>query len=226
MLDPKRFRHRGGYKLFKPLYYQAGKIREIQVNLLLLTNPDPTINEFSSFIQWLREEERYAIKKFIREVKKFREAELEEGDKAIQKICNGSSTFKLRSKTMAFVKNKAGLVISVKSEEPGEKEIHQIRKHLKTMSAITALVYSIKPVRKLDVIITALNKTEMMIGEWHDRVVLTGAIDRFLLKTKPEINEEQISLNRLRQEVADYNQNLVRQFMPEVNSIVQSVLTV
>jgi CHAD domain-containing protein len=225
ILDPKAFKLRSGYKLFRPLYRQAGKIREIQVNYLLLANPQTPEVEHDSFMLWLNEEERQAIKRFLHLVKKFRDTELAATDKVIQKICHSSSIFKLRSKITAYIKSKAEKVSVLQSEEPGDKEIHKIRQNLKSMSTITTLVYSIKPIKQLDLVITALNKTEMMIGDWHDRVVLKDAIDRFLEGGTLIPEEELSSLNRLKQELLDYNLNLVQHFMPEVITIVESLLT-
>ena len=92
------------------------------------------------------------------------------------------------------------------------------------MSAITTLVYSIKPGKQLDVIISALNKTEMMIGDWHDRVVLREAIERFLNGNTVVPEEELKALNQLKQALTDQSQNLVQHFMPEVNAIAESIL--
>jgi len=225
MLDPAAFKHQGGYKIFRPLYRQAGKIREIQVNYLLLTNPHPLVVEYDLFMHWLREEERHAIQKFLQLVKKFRESELSVTDKRIQMICHSSSIRKVRLKTEAYIKGKAERVNDLQSEEHGEKEIHVIRQQLKAMSAIITLVYSIKPGKKLDLVLTALNKTEMMIGDWHDRVVLKDAIERFLKENNLDSKEERIALNMLKLGLIDYNLNLVQHFMPEVSTIVRSVLT-
>ena len=224
MVDPAVFRHRGGYKLFRPLYRQAGKIREIQVNYLLLTNPQPLDAAYDSFVVWRMEEERQATKRFLFLVKKFKEAELSSTDKVIEKICRSSSIFKLRSKTEAYIKEKAVQVKVLQSGQPGDKEIHKIRQHLKAMSTITTLVYSIKPGKHLDMIITSLNKTEMMIGDWHDRVVLKDAIERFLAGNTLVSGEELAALTALKQGLINYNLNLVNHFMPEVVAVVESVL--
>jgi CHAD domain-containing protein len=224
MLAPEIFKKQGGYRLFRPLYRQAGKIREIQVNYLLLTSSQPLENQYHSFTQWLREEEQQSVKKFIQLIKKFREKELTETDKVIQKICRSSSIFKLRSKTKAYALRKAVIIQYLQTTKPGDKEIHRIRQNLKEMSAITTLVYSIKPGKQLDVIISALNKTEMMIGDWHDRLVLNEAIDRFL-KGNPVVREEEMNaLTALKQALIDKKLNLVQNFMPEVSGIVASIL--
>ena len=226
MLEPTVFKHQGGYKLFRPLYRQAGKIREIQVNYLLLANPQPLAVDYNSFIQWLREEERHAISKFLQMVKKFKEAELADTDKMIEKLCHRSSIFKLRTKTIAYIREKAEQVKDLQSNGPDEDEIHKIRKILKAMATISTLVYSVKSGKWLDQVITSLNKTEMMIGDWHDRVVLKTAIERFLKENnnvpEPELN----SLNLLKQTLTDHNLNLVQHFMPEVSAIVETVQTI
>jgi CHAD domain-containing protein len=228
MVAPSAFKHQGGYKLFRPLYRQAGKIREIQVNYLLLNAQQPPDADYTSFVLWLRDEERRAIYKYLQLVKKFRESELTDTEKLIQKICHSSSIFKLRSKTEAYIKSKAAIVKDLQLSEPGDKEIHKIRQQLKSMSTIATLVYSIKPGKHLDLLVTSFNKTEMMIGDWHDRVVLKEAIERFLSGNTLDLTEssaELNSLNLLKQGLIDYNLNLVQHFMPEVNGIVEAILT-
>ncbi|MFZ4520282.1 MAG: CHAD domain-containing protein [Bacteroidales bacterium] len=226
MLDPAIFKSQGGYKLFRPLYRQAGKIREIQVNYLLLANQQPEADEYSSFFLWLREEERRAIQKFLSLVKKFRESELAGTEKTIEKICHKSSIFKLRAKTIAYIRARAEEVRGLLLKEPNDEEIHKIRKVLKAMATISTLVYSVKSGKWLDQVITSLNKTEMMIGDWHDRVVLINAVDRFLSKNAILPEPEVLSLTNLKQTLIDQNLNLVQHFMPEVSKIVNTVLTI
>lgn len=224
MLDPAAFRHKGGYKLFRPLYRQAGKIREIQVNYLLLGDPQHTGVEYDSFLRWLRDEERQAVQKFLQLVKKFREPELTATENRIEKICQSSSIIKLRSKTRAYLKTRAVKVSELLAGEPGDKEIHTIRQRLKAMSTIATLVQSIKPGKQLDQVISALNKTEMMIGDWHDRVVLKAAIVRFLDSGTRYSEEELHALNNLKTGLTDYNLNLAMHFMPEVQMVIKELL--
>ena len=224
MLDPTVFKHQGGYKLFRPLYRQAGKIREIQVNYLLLENPQPLETGYNSFNQWQREEAQKAVQKFLQMVKKFKEAELTDTDKMIEKICHRNSIFKLRTKTIAYIREKAEKIKDLQLNEPDEDDIHKIRKTLKAMATISTLVYSVKSGKWLDKVITALNKTEMMIGDWHDREVLKKAIERFM-KEKNTVPEPELnSLILLKQKLTDYNLNLIKHFMPEVSSIVAIIL--
>lgn len=224
MLDPDAFKKKGGYKLFRPLYRQAGKVREIQVHYLLLADEKTTVATHAGFIHWLKKEERRAIYKFLQLKKEFRESDLKATDKVIHNICHSSSIFKLRSKTSEYLKRKAEKILEIQPAEASDKEIHGIRRHLKAMSAITTLVYSIKPVIKLDLIISSLNKTEMMIGDWHDRVVLKEAIDRYLQGNNPDSEVELNSLIFLKKTLNDYNQNLFQHFIPEVITFVEGIV--
>ena len=223
MLDPRVFRNQPGYKLFRPLYRQAGKIREMQVNSALLAQHDPLGTGYNYFKTWLREEEQRAVQGFLRAVKKFSEPELKKTDRVVRKICYSGSKFNLLSKTESLIISKTRIMKDLQSGEPGDREIHRIRQNLKEISTITTLVYSIKPVKQLDLIITALNRTEMMIGDWHDRLVLKEDIDRFLKTTTIDIKEELNALNRLKQTLIDFNQKLIRHFMPEVFEITEKV---
>jgi uncharacterized protein (UPF0216 family) len=225
MLDPDAFKKKGGFKLFRPLYRQAGKVRDIQVNYLLLADEKTTVAAPDGFIHWLKKEERHAIHKFLQLEKEFRNSDLKATDKVIQKICHSSSIFKLRSKTGEYIKRKADKILEVQSAELNDKDIHKIRRHLKAMSAIATLVYSIKPVNKLDLVVSALNKTEMMIGDWNDRVVLKEAVERYLSRNNPDSKEEFNSLILLNQTLIGYNHNLVQHFMPEVSTIVEGILS-
>jgi len=224
LLDPAAFGQQPGYGLFRPLFRKAGKIREIQVNAALLAELDPRGADHPLFQSWLREEEQVAVQQFLRSVKKFREQELKKTNKIVEKICFSGSKFNLRYKTEDFIKNKIKLIKKLQSGETGDREIHKIRQHLKTISTLTTLVYAIKPGRHLDLVISALNKTEMMIGDWHDRLVLIETVNRYRKGNASIKKEELASLDRLKKELTNYNSNLAQHFMPEVTAIVQAVL--
>ena len=224
LIDPDAFRQQPGYTLFRPLFRQAGKIREAQVSSALMAQFRSAGAECRCFASWLREGELQAVQKFLLSVQKFREKELKKTERVVRKICYSRSKLNLISKTGAFVISRIRIVKELQSGVIGDKEIHRIRQHLKNLSTITSLVYSLKPARRLDTLNTALNKTEMMIGEWHDRVVLKESIEKFIGTATFDLNEELDPLNRLIRDLNDYKENLVMQFMPVVNAIVSSVI--
>jgi CHAD domain-containing protein len=226
MLEKPESGYESWYRFFRPLYRQAGKIREIQVDYIMLGQLDSHAEDFQSFLHWLKRREQVAIRKFIYLVKKIEEDKLKHIEKAIFNLCQGrgGSISSIRSKTGEFIMQNAILTRKLQADKPGDDEIHRIRKLLKEMSIVATLVYSLKPGKGLDQIVTGLNKTEMMIGDWHDRVVLKEAIEKFLSENAPPEEKELASLNQLKQNLQDQCQNLVIHFMPEVDKILQVIL--
>ena len=225
MLGIKEYSYVRWYKLFRPQYRQAGKLREIQVNYLILTQNERYEQEFRSFLAWLGEKELRSVKKFIQLAKKIKTSELMLLEKTIFKFCQSSSISGLRSKTKEFIRRKANKVQKLQSCNTGNEELHQIRIHLKTMSAILTTINTIKSGRELGEVLSSLNKTEMMFGDWHDRIVLKEAIEKFLA-SKPELAEDElIAINKLKNELIDQSRNLVDHFMPEIDVIVGKILT-
>ena len=225
MLDITEFSYKRWYRFFRPQYKQAGKIREIQVHYRILAQYESYETDFESFLKWLNEKERRSVKKFIQEVKKINEPEIMVLENTIFKFCQSSSISSLRSKTEDFLKQKALQVQKLLSGNPGNEQLHEIRIHLKTMATIGTLVYSIKPGRKLEQVLSALNKTDMMFGDWHDRVVLKETIEKFLSEEPAMADAEMFTINQLKQTLNDQSENLVDHFMPEVAVIVEEILT-
>jgi hypothetical protein len=210
-------------KLFKPLFRSAGQIREIQVNYLLLETAALREHVPAEFTRWLRHEEQSATRKFIKTIKKFDEEELQALEKEVRKICTGSALHKYRSKSRKFLEKHKNTMDRILAMELTDKSMHEVRKLLKAMSTISSIVYSLKPATDLDRIISAINKTEMLIGEWHDRVVLEAAIDRFLAMNVLEPGAPGASMARLKEEVVAQKLNYVQHFLPEVRMVIKTV---
>jgi CHAD domain-containing protein len=224
MADHHAFRQVAAFTLFNPLYRAAGKIREIQVTCLMLPHFQQDPNDFYPFSKWLKERERVQTLKFIREVKRFNEKKLRETEKGIGKICDSNSVSKLKSKTIAFIRAKAQSVREILAGEQGEEDLHTIRKNLKAMSTIATLVYSVRGGKRLEMIISGLNRTEMMIGDWHDRVVLKDLLDQYKEKNKHLDETELLSLDRLYEATLGQSRNLVLHFIPEVDRVIRFIL--
>ncbi len=223
LLEPDSRWQRKRGRIFRPLFRSAGKIREIQVNYLLLETPALRDLVPAEFTRWLRHEEQSATRKFIKTIKKFDDGELEELEKEVRKICTGSSLRKYRSKSRKFLEKHKNAMARLLATELTDKSIHEVRKILKAMSTISSIVYSLKPAEDLDRIISAMNKTEMLIGEWHDRVVLEAAIDRFMAMNVIEPGAPGESMACLKEEVVAQKLNYVQHFLPEVRMVIAIV---
>jgi CHAD domain-containing protein len=111
------------------------------------------------------------------------------------------------------------------TEDPDDKHLHKIRQNLKIMSTIATIVYSFKPGKHLDQVITALNKTEMMIGDWHDRIVLRDSVDRFMKESESVAPSDVELLSRMKESLDQQCRKLVQHFIPEVALVLEIVLS-
>jgi CHAD domain-containing protein len=224
LMKPEAFKRQVKYRLFVDLFKLSGRIREIQVHLIFLAKPKYKKTDFSSFINFLKEQESQATRDFLLAIKNFNDKELKSTEKEIRKICLDIPVNKLSGKSEEFIKRRAKKIEILLSEDPGTANVHKIRKHLKAMSTVSSLVSTINPDEKLALIITGLNKTEMMIGEWHDKIVLSEAIDLYH-KNREEIAEEGlILLNNLQQSLMDENQTLLKRLLPEARKVAELIL--
>jgi CHAD domain-containing protein len=219
MVEPGLFKKQKHFKLFTNLFKLAGKIREIQVHLIFLSKPKYKKTDFVSFINFLKEQENQATKNFLLAIKDFNDKELKSTEKEIKKICLDIAVNKLSRKSADFIRSRAMKIQGLQTEEADVEKVHKIRKHLKAMSTVSTLVSTINPDEKLDLIINGLDKSEVMIGNWHDNIVLSGAIDLYLQNREETSEDSLISLIDLRQSLMDDNQNLLRRLLPEVSKV-------
>jgi len=224
MMQPDVFKKQVRFNHFINLFKLSGRIREIQVHLIFLAKPKFKKTDFSSFITFLKEQEILATKNFLLAIKHFNDKELKSAEKEIRKICLDIPVNKLSRKSEDLIRKRVKKIQSLLSEEPDDKNVHKIRKHLKAMSTVSTLVSTIKPDEKLELIIRGLNTTEMMIGEWHDKIVLSDAIDLYMKNRKETPEDSLTPLNSLRQSLMDDNQDLLQRLLPEARKVVELIL--
>jgi len=206
------------------LFKLSGRIREIQVHLIFLSKPEFKKTDFASFITFLKEQESKATRNFLLAIKDFNDKELKSTEKEIRKICLDIPAKKLSRKSEKFTRKKAKKIQCLHTEDPSIENVHKIRKHLKAMSTVSGLIFTIDPNEKLELIIKGLDKTEVMIGKWHDNIVLNKTIDLYLKNRKESQEDNLITLIKLRQSLIDDNDNLLKQLMPDVSNIIQLIL--
>jgi CHAD domain-containing protein len=224
MIRPDLFKKKLQYNLFKNLFKLSGRIREIQVHMIFLSKPKFKKTDFVSFIAFLKEQENQATRNFLMAIKGFNDKALKSTEKKIRKICLDIPARKLSQKSEEFIRKKAGNIQRLLNEDAGIENVHKIRKHLKAMSTVTTLVSTVRHNEKLELIISGLNKTEVMIGEWHDKIVLTDIIDLYM-KNRAETSEENLMpLQSLHQTLMDENHNLLKRLLPEAGKVVNLIL--
>jgi len=167
-------------KIFKKLYRSSGRIREIQVNILLLTRAEFAGYDMTLFNNDLLMQEKKMTLEFLKVIRKFDEQKLSRIEKRIKKEVSKITSVTLQKKIKRYIHSKITLIQELLEKGNCEENVHKVRQHIKELSTVLSLVFAIKVSDNLEMVINRLNMSEMMIGDWHDRVILADSMRTFL----------------------------------------------
>jgi len=174
----------GARRLFKDLFNKAGIIREIQLILLFLekkNDPDPVLFEFN---EWLLKKNQIQIRQYLKSVTNFDRHKLKDLTRSVKKLFNRVSKKQIIINSWEMIQRSSFRVKYLLTgwNDPGN--IHLIRQNIKAMAAVANQVSQFAPMTGLNQLRLDLTRTEIAIGEWHDRVVIINTMERFM-KTTP-----------------------------------------
>jgi CHAD domain-containing protein len=206
-------------RFIKKLYQVSGKIREIQVNMMLLSRPEYAVVDLILFKIELLTQEKERTREFLQAIRKFKEKKLIKAETTIKKAIYEITPMLMQKKINRYIRTKMRLINTLFEKGHDNQNLHKIRQHLKELAAVLTLVVSVKSTRKVEQAIDGLNKTEMMIGDWHDKEVLADSIEIYL-EEATDITESQ------RVPVRDFHHQLIESNRTQIESIIQDVRTI
>ena len=206
-------------RFIKKLYQVSGRIREIQVNMMLLSRPEYAVVDLILFKIDLLTQEKERTREFLQAIRKFKEKKLIKAEATIKKAIYEITPLSMQKKINRYIRTKMRLINTLFEKGHDNQNLHKIRQHLKELAAVLTLVVSVKSTRKVEQAIDGLNKTEMMIGDWHDKVVLADSIEIYL-EEATDITESQ------RVPVRDFHHQLIESNRTQIESIIQDVRTI
>jgi CHAD domain-containing protein len=210
----KKEKDPGYERLFKKLYNASGRIREIQVNQLLLTRPEFASADLAAYKLDLLLQEKERTREFLQVIRKFDEKILAKVEVEIRKEVYEITPRALQKKTNRYILTKTALIRNLFEKGNDEKNVHKLRQHIKELSTVLTFVFKIKPSGKLERAIEGLNKSEMMIGDWHDNVVLADSFEKFL-KNSADQAESRLA------PVREFHHLLTEEKRKQIDSIIQ-----
>ena len=176
-------------RLFRPVFKQAGKIREAQMNLSLLELYPVDMEWLKSYKAYLIKEQRKNTESFISVVIGFDEQRLKSIDNAVKKYCKEIEKDQLIKRSEEFIEGKAEILKFLSANYGDPENVHKIRQELKMLGAIGSLLLMVQPDPRMDDLLVRVNITEVMIGEWHDHIIFLQSLDQFR-KTAPALSNE------------------------------------
>jgi len=219
MLNPEKFSQES-FDVFRKLFSFSGKIRELQVNQMVILRFGPETKGRRLFIRYLRARENKLSKQFMGIVQDFDEKKLKKSERSLKKLCGEIKISTLKARTEKFILKKGKRIKLLRNYPSNPEHIHEIRKHLKSMVTILSLVSLVFRDDKQKAILEGLTQTEILIGNWHDNQVLMEDIANFLRKRKTLDKEYQMHLQLLGIKILKSNQELLNSLFPEMEHVL------
>ena len=219
MLNPEKFSQES-FDVFRELFSFSGKIRELQVNQMVILRYGPETKGRALFIRYLRARENKLSKQFMGIVQDFDEKKLKKSERSLKKLCREIKISTLKARTEKFILKKGKRIKLLRNYPSNPEHIHEIRKHLKAMVTILSLVSLVFRDDKQKAILEGLTQTEILIGNWHDNQVLMEDIERFLHKRNTLDKEYQLHLQLLRIKILKSNSELLNSLFPEMEYVL------
>jgi hypothetical protein len=186
-------------RLFKP----AGKIRESQVNMLLLKKIESEKKMTRHYTLSQKRNVKKYRKDFDKQIQDFSPKELKRTRQIIKNYCKVFTRNQIINKSKEFVQERQGIIRDLLMQKDNIDAIHKIRITLKEISAILGLLVELEVEELKPETLIELKQYEDDIGLWHDYVILRESIDKFLNRTAYEDIEKRLELSLLIEDIRD-----------------------
>jgi CHAD domain-containing protein len=169
------------YKILRGLFGHAGRLRELNVNLILLERHATGAPGENEFRLYLEQEERVSSRKFLHAIRAFDEKQILIKEKDIGKFLDGISGKNFSGNVDKFIRKKSDKILGYLPGIHNPVILHKIRISLKSISSILEILRqcSNKPDKTEQALLSEITGAEVLIGVWHDHMVFFDAIHVF-----------------------------------------------
>jgi CHAD domain-containing protein len=177
-LSGKKFKRKKSVKFFSPVFKRAGKIRSATLHIRLLSKYRS--KGILAFKAQLKNKEKEAENDFLSELTEFDEKKFEK----LHRLC--LRYFKKQNSTAVIRRSKSyvdRLMLAIRmdmTELHNDEALHDIRKKLKDIKTITALLEDLSPENGAAEAYKKISALEEPIGKWHDTVSLMEELEKFM----------------------------------------------
>lgn len=198
-------------KTIDKLFSKAGKLREIQVNILLIKNYHNIIPK--DFIKYLEKQEKVKSKRLKKTLENFKKQKFKKECGEIETFIKSLPGNDISAKCEDFISLKINIIRELKDDFTSIENIHEIRKAIRSISSIVDLLIDLNSNEKLKQEQYNLKASQDLIGQWHDRVILLTSIDKYEAKKEGKVE-------KLRDQINSENQDLIKKIQIEVDKLL------
>ncbi len=163
--------------ILSPIFKQAGLVREIQLNLKLISGR--RLVYIHPYRYFLNEQKKRAIRKLITELKGFDHEKFKELNVALFERLKSLSEEQISNQIYAFRLKRLSKVMELLEAVHDDDVLHKIRTQIKRTGDILSLTRKSKMSEGLKSLRKTIKTLDNNIGSWHDNKVLIDSIEHF-----------------------------------------------
>jgi len=176
-LSREKIRSKRLFKLISPVFGNAGDIRTTTLNLKLTKNSRSKL--VLKFQEHLKKQNKKAEDEFLKTLKDFDKKKFNKYTETNHSILKKLNAKEVQQKTIDQLNKALEEVRTSFSETESDKDLHEIRKQIKTIKNLGIILKDMDSVNPFS---KSLEKTDLLykkIGDWHDSVMLVDDLEDF-----------------------------------------------
>ncbi|MCW8826758.1 MAG: CHAD domain-containing protein [Gammaproteobacteria bacterium] len=179
------FQKKAHFTLFSKLFNCAGELREIQVNRALLTileleesyPEEITQLAVQHYKDHLSSKAEKSVSRFNRTLSNFNFRRLKKLNRELNEKITGLDDELIVDKANQFIEKQIEKIVRLRPLIDGDRELHKVRKHLKSITEIYRLLIELFADEDLKKRVERFKLLGRLIGEWHDLTVLISSMN-------------------------------------------------
>lgn len=222
LLFPTDFKSKSGYNPLKAIFKNAGKTREMQVNMTISGHYKLNQQLRKEYNQFLKKQEEFFKRKLKKSIGNFEASEL----KAVKlkPLCDKLSNTAINDLSKLVVTEKFHTIKWLLASGDNPVLIHKIRIQVKFVHAIITVFYKIHPNEEMKKLLTLTKEAGMILGNWHDKYILRSSLEKFMSKKADEPDSNLLHLVRLLNKINRENNVLLKKTkhdMAQIKKIIK-----
>lgn len=221
-LSKGKFIEKNHSGIFKKIFKETGKLRDMQIKMQLLNKFESTepVNSFRSYLTNNKNEIHANIDKSLKD---FESSKFNLSIVQLKVLISSVKNSEVEIECIRFILLTSKTIKKLIESEKSTEQIHTIRKLLKELHSATEILLLVNPVKHLKGFLRLVKKIEVELGKWHDNIILLISLCEY---TDILIKNNKIPdaiLSDIETEVKAQNKNMLNNLIPEINLLIKSI---
>ncbi|MBV6480085.1 MAG: hypothetical protein HGGPFJEG_02919 [Ignavibacteria bacterium] len=221
-LSGKMFSEKQHAILFKKIFRETGKLRDIQIKTKILDNYK-SAESVKKLIGYIDASKEQALKSIRNSLADFNFQKYSESENLVKELITELPSAEIENECVKFIIRSAKKIKRHLESEKSTEQIHEIRKLLKELHAASDILFLIKESKALKNFLKLVKNTEENLGKWHDNIILLVSLSEFFNNLKKYNESPGKELINLENELKHQNGVMLGYLIPEIDNLLKCI---